>query len=272
MTRTLILALGACAMFTACNGDDDTDTDNGADTDTDTDTSEEVAPEITISGNTSEVFTQTAADSSHCVDAVDPQAALDGGELNILGTTVVEDDGSYSVSGVDVSQAPLAIFLILRDCDNSGDTVFPSATGFAAESYQSAEAGDELTSPIIYVSATTAIGLDQSLGAIGSTATMADGSVMAFVLDSQGAPVAGATVTCGDCGPSYYVDADARDGLLSTGTSANESTQAGVGLAFIPSGPVGAYQTTAEGMTYEPGLFGSLPGIAAFTAFQPSSN
>jgi hypothetical protein len=265
MQRFWMMGLTAALTMTACNGS----TDDETETETETE-SEVLPPEITISGMTAELFTQAPAGTSHCVDAVDPAAALEGGALNVLGTTTVNADGSYSVEGVDISKAPLAIFLILRDCDAEDGSVFPSATGFSPDTYGTAQRGDELTSTVLYISSTTEAGLNGSLAAIGSTATLDDGAIMGFVFNGE-TRVAGATVTCTGCGPTYYVDADPTDGLLSTAGNINEATMPGVGLAFIPSGPVAAYAVSHDDLNFEPGLFGSLPGIVAFTAWRASA-
>ncbi|TVQ90266.1 MAG: hypothetical protein EA397_12985 [Deltaproteobacteria bacterium] len=268
MNRSLLLALAAALTFGACNGDDE-ETELSSESDSDSET-EVQPPLVTISGQTLEVLSQDPADDTHCVLAVDPSAAIEGGDLNILGQATVNADGSYAITEVNVALAPLAIFLILQDCDtDTGEpTVFPSATGFAAESYSNAQAGDELTSPILYLSAGTAALIDSGLETIGSDARLEDGSVMAFIQDDEGDPLGGATLTCAQCGDTYYVNPMAADGVLgSSDEDINDATIPGVGLAFIPEGPVGAYQASAEGFTFEPGLFGSIEGIAAFTAF-----
>lgn len=270
MNRSLLLILGAALTFGACNGDDDPASESGSESGSESESESEVeAPIISISGLTREVASGDPATDTHCVQAVDPSAALDGGELTVLSSATVNADGTYLIEDIDVRLAPLAIFLILTDCDMADGTVFPSATGFAAETYSSAEAGDSFESVMLYVGADTADGLNASLALIGSDATLDDGSVMAFIQDSSGAPLGGATLTCGDCGPTYYVNPASETGLLGSGPEdINEATIPGVGLAFIPGGPVGAYQASADGYAFEAGLFGSLPGIAAFTAFR----
>jgi hypothetical protein len=262
MTRTLILALSA-TVFTACGGGD-SDSDPVVDSDSDTQVE---APLVSIKGASNEVFLRTAGAEGLCVDAVDPSAALEGGDLNVLGQTTMKADGTYQVDNVDVSKAPLAIFIIVRDCGNEG-TMVPSATGIAADSYVTAVAGDVLERDVLFVSKANADGLDASLAAVGSTKVLLSGTVLGFVLDKAGSPLGGATVSCVGCDEVYYVDGTSADGLLSTAGAKNTATAANIGMALIPDAPVAGYQAAADGLTFPNGLFGSIDGLVAITAWQ----
>lgn len=272
MTRTILLTLAATAIV-ACNGDDPNDTDDTDTTDTD-DTGVD-APLVIIEGTTSEAFTGDPAAEGLCVDAVDPVEALEDGPeaLNVLGSTTVDANGNYTIEDVDVRDASLAIFVILRDCDDSGSTVFPSATGIDSAEYAEVVAGDTLGRDLLYINASNAAGVDQSLALTGTDKTLADGSIMGFTLDPGGTPAAGSVVECSTCenNETFYVDGDDADGLLTTGESVNTETQDGVGLALIIPGEVGNYAITHPTLQFEGGLFGSIEGIAAFTAWGSQS-
>jgi hypothetical protein len=272
MTRTLLLAAAAATTLSlsACNGEDDPDETDVEDTDNG-DTDEVGPPLVTISGSSVDAFSPTGATGAEglCVQAVDPSAALEGGDLNVLGETQLDANGAYEITDVDVSQAPLAVFLILSDCSETPTTILPSATGIASDEYASAVAGDTFTRDLRFVTLETAGQIDQSLAGVGSSATLAGGSIMAFVLDQQGNPVADATVDCGMCTANeyYYVDLDPEGGLLASATGPNTATQPGVGLALIVPGEVGGYSVSHPTLTIQGGLFGAIPGVAAFNAW-----
>jgi hypothetical protein len=91
-----------------------------------------------------------------------------------------------------------------------------------------------------------------------------DGVVVGFVLDANGTPVAGATVTGSMGGTPFYGDSDATDGLFATGGTTNAAT-AEEGLFVVPAGPIGTYEADDGGThDFQSQLMGSLPAYAAF--------
>ncbi|MFK7927559.1 MAG: hypothetical protein AB8H79_05195, partial [Myxococcota bacterium] len=206
-----------------------------------------------------------------CALAVDPAPALAGGQVAVLGQTTVEADGTYTVTDVDVDKADLAIFIIIQDCNNEG-TAFPTGTGIALETYADASPGDSFTRSAVWISSATATGIEGSFAAAGSAAKMADGVVMGLVYDTDGStPVSGATVSCEGDGCDalevFYADTDPADGVFSTAGAPNTATGP-TGLVAIPGGPVANYGAEAAGKTFSKSLFGSIEGLAAFTAWQ----
>lgn len=265
MIRNLCIALAAASLGMGCPGDTET-TD---DTDVDSDTAAPAARLVNVTGTTTNLLTGAAAPEGLCATAVEPTLALDGGELTVLGQAVVDADGKYDIKDVDLDQAPLAIFVVIDDCpDSTEDTVFPTGTGLASDSYADNVAGDTLNRDPFWFDNETAAGMNQSFALAGSEKTTADGVVIMFVLDEQGAPLPGATVSCAGEGcdtlEAYYLDGDPTDGLFTTEGSVNAATVAGI--AALPGGPVGNYTATAEGKTFSSSLFGSIPGLAAVTA------
>lgn len=272
MTRILSTALPVltAALLTAgCNGDGELTDDTDVDTDSDT----EAPPRlVSITGMTMELLSPTTpAPEGLCARAVEPTEALDGGELTLLGESTVGADGSFTITDVNLDDAPLAIFVVLTDCDNSGTIAFPAGTGIASDSYADNVAGDTLTRDSFWVSAQSQAGINQSLVTAGSDKSASDGLVLMFVTDAQNNPLPGATVSCAGDGcddlEAYYLDTDPEDGLFTTagegGLVVNEATVAG--LAVIPAGPVANYTANAEGQTFSSSLFGSIPGLAAVT-------
>jgi hypothetical protein len=265
MIRTLALALGALALA-GCPADDTGATDTDPDTDTTVD-----PPLVTIAGAVSELLNDGLADSTKiCAAAVDPSAALEGGALNVLGTAQVGADGKFSIADVDVREAPLAIFVILDDCNTDEDLVFPTGTGIAAETYAAAVGGETFTRNSIYLTTVSAAKVDGSMAGVGSTKTLAtDGAIFGVVFDSDGTTrLAGATVDCNGCEnlEVYYADSDPTGGLFASEAGINAATTP-LGLAVIPAGPVASYEVTATGKEFDGGLFGSIPGLAAFTGW-----
>lgn len=261
MTRTLVLALGAIALM-GCTDDDTADTEPQVIVED---------PLVSITGKVSELLGSDLEDTTTiCASAVDPSAALEGGALNVLGTTQVDATGSFTVTDVDVREAPLAIFVILDDCGDE-DQVFPTGTGIAAETYAAAVAGDTFTRDSIYLATSSALAANQSMAGVGSTKTLEDdGAIFGVVFDSDGETrLAGATVDCNGCEDLevWYADGDPTGGLFAGEQGINAATQPGLGLAVIPGGPVASYEVTAEGKDFDGGLFGSIPGLAAFTGW-----
>jgi len=269
MTRTLALLLGATLALSACDDGDTEISDDTEDTEDTEDTDEVEARLVTIEGSTSELLTQTQAPEGLCAVAVEPTEALGGGELTVLGQSTVGASGSFSIENVDLDDAPLAIFVVLQDCNSEG-TAFPTGTGLAAEDYEDNVAGDTITRDSIWISTASATGINQSLTAAGSTKSLDDGAIFAQVLTAQGAPAVGATVNCTGDGcndlEAYYLDADPSDGLFTTGTDVNAGIVAG--LAVVPGGPVANYSADLAGSTFGSSLFGSIEGLASFTRIQ----
>jgi hypothetical protein len=260
MKRALLIALTAGLMIGCDDGDPTDDSDVGT---------EPPAPEISISGKSTNMLIGTAGTEGLCIDAVDPSAALEGGALNVLGSSTLDGSGNYTVDGVDVSKAPLAIFMVVHDCGAEG-TVFPSATGIAAESYSTMSAGDSLTRDVLFVDTASAAGVNASLTGVGYAGSLAaNGAIMGFVLDSDGSTrLGGATVACDGCDNVYYLDTNvAEGGFFASAAGINAATEPGVGVVVIPGGPVAGYQVSHPDKTFESGLFGSIPNLIAFTAW-----
>ena len=270
MTRSLILLLGASLALTACDNGETDPTDVTDSTDNTDETDEPEPRLVSVTGSTSELLTQVAAPEGLCAVAVEPTEALGGGSLTVLGSSTVDASGNFTISDVDLDEAPLAIFVVLKDCDDSNTVSFPTGTGIAAEDYEDNVAGDTLNRDSIWIAKASADGINQSLTAVGSSKSMADGMVFAQVLTSAGAPAVGATVSCQGDGcndlEAYYMDADPSDGLFSTGGSINAGIV--VGLAAVPGGPVANYTANLDGSTFSSSLFGSITGLASFTRTQ----
>lgn len=251
--------------FVACDGratetgsdaaDADTDTDADSDTDADADMG------FSVSGMAVDLASRTGAPEGLSVSIADPTAALGGGDLTILGTSTTAADSTFTVAGVKTT-ATLGLFMIV-----SGGTNMNTGTGIAYADYGTLGSGDVLADKTAYVvSAAMAGGIDASATPLGYTGTVeADGVLFILVRDEAGAPVDGATVSCGDCGaPIFYMDADPTDGLFTTGMAPNAGTSAAAGgLAVVPTGPIATYEAAGGGMAGTQ-LSGTLPGLAAF--------
>ncbi len=255
--KTLILLLGVALTFGACN--DKEEGDSGAtsdDTSAGDDTSEEGG--FSISGTASDLLSGGAAASGLCVSAADPSAAITGGALEILSDTTVGDAGAYEVLDV-VTDSAVGLLMLVQDCASEG-TVMPTATGISASAYSDLGEGDAITEKIIFsVDVGTQATFQALLEAAGYTGDLAvDGALLGFVLDVDGVPIDGATVS--GSGTTYY--------FTGKSFSTDSGTVAAVNALFIiPDAPVYSYSASADGETFDSLLAGSQPGYAVIVAF-----
>ncbi|MCB9777652.1 MAG: hypothetical protein H6742_03735 [Alphaproteobacteria bacterium] len=294
MNRIPLIALfGASTLFLACGDKDgdtggtdttdatDTDTDTDADTDADTDTdgtdtdtdgtdtdtdTDDTATALsyTLSGTAIDGATQTPAAEGLCVAALNPDAAVTGGETVTMASGTVGAAGSFSIEGVDDTPS-FGILISVFDCDDA-DSVLTTATPVLPPVYAGVETGDTISGLTAFsISAAYADGIDASLAAVG----FADGSIwdiggmMGGVWDNTYSPINGATVT--GASTVFYQDGDAADGLFSTGGGLNTSTVATGGSIFlIPAAPIGGYSATASGYTFPTNTLGSSAGSIVF--------
>jgi hypothetical protein len=267
--RYLVLTLS----LLACNGDKDgeetADTGDTNDTD-DTDDTDTGEDSFNITGTAIDVATSAPAPEGLCIDLLDPSPVLQQLPPELLLSTQVGAGGAFSIEGV-VTESTLGLLMSVKDCETEGATVFTSATGVFYDSYSGLADGETLADQIAFsISNPFLEGLELSAAAAQYAGDLStDGFMFGFVLDSARQPLSGATVTCGDCGTTYYLDSDPNDGLFTTGTDLNLSTDATAGAAWIiPAGPVGSYVADDGGAhTFGQQLNGSNPGSATVTAF-----
>jgi hypothetical protein len=257
----------------ACSGDKDGDetADTGDTTDTnDTDDTDTGEGGFNITGVAIDIGTNAPAPDGLCIDLLDPTPVLQSLPPDLLLTTTVGASGAFTFEGV-VTESTLGLLMSVKDCDTEGTTVFTTATGIVPDSYSGLAAGDTLADQTAFsISNAFLAGLEASATAAQYAGDLStDGFMFGFVFDAGVQPLAGATVTCGTCGTTYYLDGDAADGLFTTGADLNLSTDAAAGASWvIPAGPVGQYTADDGGAhTFETQLNGSNPGSATVTAF-----
>lgn len=288
MTRTLFgltfLTLGL--SLAACSGkgdtageesdadtDTDTDTDSDADTDADTDADSDADtdadPTFTITGTSKDFGTFAQGGADLCIMALDPTNVLSGGVPEVVSSTVVASDGTFTLT--EVPKISLGLLLLNQDCETVNETVFPTATGVSAATYADTPDGGTVEGRTsFFIPNATKEGIATSLGLAGYTGDLGtDGMTTGFIFDNAGAPISGATITCGSCVP-YYGDADSTDGLYTTAGVANASTSAAAfALWTVPAATLTTYQPAASGYTFASSPLAALPGsavVAAFTA------
>ncbi len=222
-----------------------------------------------MTGTAVDFATQAPAAEGLCIDVLDPSPALTGGAPALLVSSTVGANGAISIDGI-VTSSVLGLLLSIKDCGTENTTVFTSATGVPYEDIRYLTEGDTLAG-VTALSIDMAFlgGMQTSAEVVGYTGDMeTEGIVFGLLRDAAGVPIDGGTVTCGSCGPTYYLDGDAADGLFSTGAAANAGTvQAAGGVWVIPAGPVGQYAAEDGGIhTFPEQLNGSTPGSALVTA------
>ena len=160
------------------------------------------------------------------------------------------------------------MFTTISDCpDATESTVWTSSTGILAPQYQNLNDGDTLEVTAFSISRELLGGIEASLVAAGATETAeASGAMVAWVFDSAGNPISGATVSCEGCGTFYYFDQDSADGLFTTGGELNAGTDAS-GMVMLLAPPTSNYSAAADGYEFDGFLFGGTAGIATFAAF-----
>jgi hypothetical protein len=266
-------------LFTlvACNGrDKETGTDDTAETadtsetgdTTDTTETDTGTPTgFTISGTGVDLGGGVPIDGTGLTIVVaDPTPALAGGEMEVLAVGTIEADGSFTVAGIETTST-VGLFVV-----TTGPGVMNSASGVSVESYSDLGDGDTLADTTAYVVTDALVaGVNGSIAAVGGAHDInKEGALFGFVLDVNGAPVAGATAGCAGCGTPdfYYADGNPKDGLFGVGPNANVSTNAAARSMFVvPAGPIASYNADDGGVHDFPSqLGGSLPTFAAFIA------
>jgi hypothetical protein len=260
----ILLALVGCG-----GGDsDDTDTDlvDSADSDDTVDTGP--AETFAISGNAVDLMTSGPAAEGLCVVAIDPTPVLTGsGEPDVLAQAVTGADGAFLLENVSTAPA-YGMFILVQDC-GSAATVMPTATGIGHGIYSDLAPDSTVERPAVVISAEFEAGMEQSIAVLGPTVDLtAGGAMIGFIMDANDAPVSGATIGCPSCTDVYYFDDDASDGLFSSGSGANVGTSAAAGAMFlVPAAPMEAYNVQGD-LTWQPDLFGALPGMATIAQFR----
>jgi hypothetical protein len=253
--RALLLLL----LTAACTDGKDPATDDTDPVDTEVET--DVPSTITVQGTAVDLFSEDTLPAGVCVDLLDPTSMAIGGEPEPIASGVTDASGAFSIAGVDHS-SQLGILILTSNCEDGADP-FPSISGIAPESYLDLDGGDTLGGQVAFsISGDLAAAIDTSAATAGYVgAPTEDGMIVGLLLDADGEPVAGGTVTCGDC-TVYYFDEDGADGLFTTGVSANTSTGP-TGRFLVPAAGVGSYGAEDGGAhTWTPFFAGSGPGQA----------
>ena len=261
----------------ACTGPDDT---AGTEDTSDTQDTEDTGVERvgwTLSGVGLDYMTQTTTPTAgKCVTIVNPELALvtgDSTDLEVLGQTVIDDEGAWTVDGI-ITDTQVGMFLMATDCADEGTSI-PTGTGIAYADYQDVEDGTEIAGlRAVFISTTMAsAAINPSFIGIGRADTdiAVEGMMMGFVEDSAGVPVAGATVAGEDEAFVAYLDPDPNGGLFANDGVPNTATLAeGGGWFMSPGAPITTYTATHDTLTFEPKLFGTLPGLV--TVFKFTAN
>jgi hypothetical protein len=203
-----------------------------------------------------------------CAYALDPTPVLSGGEPIVMAASQVCDNGEYSVGGLS-NPPSIGMFISIADCDSGTPTVMKSATGVDFDDVKDLGNGDSHDNHTAYL---VSIELGQT---VSDSLTDFDGNAVetgfmsGFVLDVNEEAVSGGVLSCGNCADFYYMDTDDSDGLFVTNGTRNTETNASAGAIFVaPAAPIFTYEAADGGVhTWEPQLFGSLPGYASFLLF-----
>ncbi len=264
--NTTILTILTCVGLSGCA---DKDGDTGANETGETGETGTGSGGITLSGTATNLLTGAPAAEGLCVHVADPTAAVGGGELEILASSTIGADGAYSVAGVD-NTIYIGLLVLVEDCEGSGTTVMPTATGVKREEYYDLADGATLSDFAIYsIDGDSQAGFQTGLEGAGYAADPddrftgdlgADGTLIGFVLDSAGDGVEGASVSTPDGYPAYYMAADGSFNTTGTATAAR-------GMFLVPAAPIATYGVTADGYTFESELVGSQAGYAVLIRF-----
>ena len=203
-----------------------------------------------------------------CAYALNPTPVLSGGEPEVMAAAAVCDNGDYEVGGL--SDPPsIGMFISIADCDEAAPTVMKSATGIDFDDVKDLSDGDTLEDQTAYL-VTLELGrtIDDNLTDFDGD-SVETGFMSGFVLDANETPVSGGVLACSGCADFYYMDDDASDGLFMSDGARNTSTDASAGAIFVaPAAPIFTYEAADDGThTWDPQLFGSLPGYASFLLF-----
>jgi hypothetical protein len=203
-----------------------------------------------------------------CAYALDPTPVLSGGEPLVMAASQVCDNGEYSVGGLS-NPPSIGMFISIADCESGTPTVMKSATGVDFDDVKDLGDGDSHDDHTAYlVSIELGRTVSDSLVDFDGDA-VETGFMSGFVLDVNEAAVGGGSLACGGCADFYYMDTDDTDGLFLTDGTRNTETNASAGAIFVaPAAPIFTYEAADGGVhTWEPQLFGSLPGYASFLLF-----
>ena len=202
-----------------------------------------------------------------CAFALDPTPVLAAGDPVVMAASAVCENGEYYVGGLSGPPA-IGMFISIADCDETIQTVMKSATGVDYDDVKDLGDGEEFGPKTAYL---VTLDIGQEIGAqltdyAGDA--VVNGFMAGFVLDVNEDPVSGATLAGGGV-DFYYMDDDSSDGLFVTGDARNTVTDAAAGSVFIgPGAPIFSYTADDGGAhTWDPQLFGSLPGYASFLLF-----
>lgn len=203
-----------------------------------------------------------------CAYALDPTPVLSGGEPIVMAASAVCDSGEYHVGGLS-NPPSIGMFISIADCDASSPTVMRSATGIDFDDVKDLGDGDVFSDKVVYL-VTLGYGqeVDSNLDDYDGDA-VTTGFMAGFVMDLDYDYVSGASLSCTGCADFYYLDDDPSDGMFYTAGERNTVTDASVRAIFVaPGAPIFTYKADDGGThTWEPQLFGSLPGYASFLLF-----
>ena len=203
-----------------------------------------------------------------CAYALDPTPVLSGGEPIVMAASAVCDTGEYFVGGLS-NPPSIGMFISIADCDASAPTVMKSATGVDFDDVKDLGDGDVFEDKTAYL-VTLEYGqeVDANLQDYDGDA-VSTGFMAGFVMDLDYDYVSGASLSCTGCADFYYLDDDPSDGMFYTAGERNTQTDASVRSIFVaPGAPIFTYKADDGGThTWEPQLFGSLPGYASFLLF-----
>ena len=270
----IIGVLALTGLIAGCSGKDTGDTTatwSDTDTDTDTDTDPTGAVYFSVSGSSAYIAEGVPGNAGLCVHIIDPTNAVLGGKPEVLGTSVLAKDGTFTVENITTAST-LGIMMMVQDCKvpKGGPTVFTTATGISVDDYSSVKDGTALSGYTAYIiSNDYATGIADSLAVAGSKLDIyAGGLIHGNVLDGKSMPIADATITCAAC-EVYYGDENPMDGLYTTtGVGANSATSlAGAGLFVVPAAPITTYGVDHATETFGALTLGALPSIATVVAF-----
>lgn len=223
-----------------------------------------------VSGTIEDLATGLSPENTDvlCAYALDPTPVLSGGEPIVMAASAVCEGGEFHIGGL--SDPPsVGMFVSIADCDASSPTVMKSATGIDFDDVKDLGDGDELTDKTAYL-VTLDYGreVDANLDDYDGDA-VTTGFMAGFVMDVNLDYVSGASLSCTGCADFYYLDDDLSDGMFYTAGERNTATDAAVRSIFVaPGAPIFTYKADDGGAhTWEPQLFGSLPGYASFLLF-----
>jgi hypothetical protein len=232
-----------------------------------------------ISGTVEDLETRLAPESVDglCAYALNPTPVLSGGEPTVMAASQVCPGGEYVIGGL--SDPPsIGMFVSIADCDaattgdtgsSAGPTVMKSATGVDFDWVKDLGDGDIYEGKIAYL-VTIEYGSKINADLSDFDGDAVDVGFMAgFALDADRQPVSGAALACGECADFYYLDTNHDDGMFMTDGVRNTVTDADAdGIFVAPAAPIFTYEASDGGAhTWDPQLFGSLPGYASFLLF-----